>query len=334
MSGTKPSNTPLTAPRQGLTRAASYNAGLHIRDLHGAPPTPNEDYTTPVEIVTPEGKRVLIKNTGIVHTISHKNCVPTESALRLVATLFYNPSQSLITADGEEISVEKHDVNFGPYVSDMAMFEFTQTVDELLVPWKKWGTNHRCLDSAERPKVMEISLSMPEMLQLNELRRHTSLWHFERKWNVELVLQENNIFRRYKRLAVFDMDSTLIEQEVIDEIAKFLGVEDQVSVLFTPLRFIPPRVSNLLQSITARAMNGEIDFTESLRQRVTLLKGVPSTVFQELKSVITFAPGVRELCRVLKTLGYKLAVLSGGFVPLAEYVKEQLGFDYAHANNV
>lgn len=81
-------------------------------------------------------------------------------------------------------------------------------------------------------------------------------------------------------------------------------------------------------------MNGEIDFTESLRQRVALLKGVPSTVFQELKSVITFAPGVRELCRVLKTLGYKLAVLSGGFVPLAEYVKEQLGFDYAHANNV
>jgi len=316
MSGTKPSNTPLAAPRQGLTRAASYNAGLHIRDLHGAPPTPNEDYTTPVEIVTPEGKRVLIKNTGIVHTISHKNCVPTESALRLVATLFYNPSQSLVTAGGEEINVEKHDVNFGSYVSDMAMFEFTQTVDELLVPWKKWGTNHRCLDSVERPKVMEISLSMPEMLQLNELRRHTSFWHFERKWNVEIVLQENNIFRRYKRLAVFDMDSTLIEQEVIDEIAKFLGVEDQVS------------------SITARAMNGEIDFTESLRQRVTLLKGVPSTVFQELKSVITFAPGVRELCRVLKTLGYKLAVLSGGFVPLAEYVKEQLGFDYAHANNL
>ncbi|RPA97449.1 phosphoserine phosphatase serb [Choiromyces venosus 120613-1] len=316
MSQTGLSNTPLTTPRQGLARAASYSAALHVRDLHGAPPTPNEDLTTPVEIITPEGKRVLIKNSGIVHTVSHKNCAPTKSALQLVATLFYNPNQSLITADGEEIDVEKHDVYFGLYISDMAMFEFIQTIDELLVPWKKWGTNHRCLDSAEQPKAMEISLSMPEMLQLSELRRHTSLWHFERKWNVELVLQENNIFRRYKRLAVFDMDSTLIEQEVIDEIAKFIGVEDQVT------------------SITARAMNGEIDFTESLRQRVTLLKGVPSTVFQELKSVITFTPGARELCRVLKTLGYKLAVLSGGFIPLAEYVKEQLDFDYAHANNL
>ncbi|PWW80852.1 phosphoserine phosphatase serb [Tuber magnatum] len=316
MSRTEPSNTPPTAPRQGLARAASYNAALHIRDLHGAPPTPNEDLTTPVEIITPEGKRVLIKNSGIVHTVSHKNCVPTESALQLVATLFYNPNQSTITAVGEEIDVEKQYVDFGPYVSDMAMFEFIQTIDELLVPWKKWGTNHRCLDSAEHPKVVEISLSMPEMLELSELRRHTSLWQFERKWNVEVVLQENNIFRRYKRLAVFDMDSTLIEQEVIDEIAKFIGVEDQVS------------------SITARAMNGEIDFTESLRQRVALLKGVPSTVFQELKSVITFTPGVRELCRVLKTLGYRLAVLSGGFVPLTEYVKEQLNFDYAHANNL
>jgi len=246
MSWIEPSNTPLVAPGQGLTGAASYSAGLHIRDLHGAPPTPNEDHTTPVEIITPDGKRVLIKNSGIVHTVSHKNCVATESALQLVATLFYNPNQSLVTADGEEIGVERHDVNFGSYVSDMAMFEFIQTIDELLVPWKKWGTNHRCLDSSEHPKVMEISLSMPEMLQLNELRRHTSLWYFERKWNVELVLQENNIFRRYKRLAVFDMDSTLIEQEVIDEIAKFLGVEDQVSVLFAPLRFIPPRGSNLL----------------------------------------------------------------------------------------
>ncbi|CAZ80788.1 unnamed protein product [Tuber melanosporum] len=316
MSRTEPSNISPPAPRQGLARAASYNAALHIRDLHGAPPTPNEDLTTPVEIITPEGKRVLIKNSGIVHTVSHKNCVLTESALQLVATLFYNPNQSLITVDGEEINVEKQYVNFGPYISDMAMFEFIQTIDELHVPWKKWGTNHRCLDSAEHPKVMEITLSMPEMLHLSELRRHTSLWKFERKWNVELVLQENDIFRRHKRLAVFDMDSTLIEQEVIDEIAKFIGVEDQVS------------------SITARAMNGEIDFTESLRQRAALLKGVPSTVFQQLRSSITFTPGVRELCRALKTLGYKLAVLSGGFIPLAEYVKGQLDFDYAHANNL
>lgn len=81
-------------------------------------------------------------------------------------------------------------------------------------------------------------------------------------------------------------------------------------------------------------MNGELDFTESLRARVALLKGIPADIFERLKSVITITPGARELCRALKRLGYKLAVLSGGFVPLAEWLAGQLGLDYAFANNV
>lgn len=89
-----------------------------------------------------------------------------------------------------------------------------------------------------------------------------------------------------------------------------------------------------IQAITARAMNGELDFTESLRQRVALLKGTPATVFESLKPVITFTPGARELTRALKKLGYKMAVLSGGFMPLANYVKEELGLDYVYANTV
>jgi len=166
------------------------------------------------------------------------------------------------------------------------------------------------------PKVMEVTLSMPEMLQLDELRRHTNLWQFEKKWNVEVVLQESNVWRRNKRLAVFDMDSTLIEQEVIDEIAAKVGLREQVS------------------EITARAMNGELDFSQSLRERVALLKGTPVTVLDQVKSSITFTPGARTVCKALKTLGYKLAVLSGGFMPLAEYVKGELGLDYAFANNL
>lgn len=81
-------------------------------------------------------------------------------------------------------------------------------------------------------------------------------------------------------------------------------------------------------------MNGELDFSASLKERVGLLKGVPADVFDKLKSVITIAPGARELCRALKTLGYKMAVLSGGFQPLAEWLAEQLGIDYAVANHV
>jgi phosphoserine phosphatase len=88
------------------------------------------------------------------------------------------------------------------------------------------------------------------------------------------------------------------------------------------------------QEITERAMNGELDFAASLKERVALLKGVPADVFEKLKPILTISPGARELCKALKTLGCKLAVLSGGFQPLAEWLAGQLGIDYAFANHV
>lgn len=88
------------------------------------------------------------------------------------------------------------------------------------------------------------------------------------------------------------------------------------------------------QEITERAMNGELDFAASLRERVSLLKGVPADVFEKLKSVLTISPGAREVCKALKRLGCKLAVLSGGFQPLAEWLAGELGIDYAFANHV
>lgn len=90
----------------------------------------------------------------------------------------------------------------------------------------------------------------------------------------------------------------------------------------------------MMQEITERAMNGQIDFSESLRERVSLLNGVPADVFEKLKSVLTISPGARELCKSLKSLGCKLAVLSGGFQPLAEWLAGELGIDYARANHV
>lgn len=81
-------------------------------------------------------------------------------------------------------------------------------------------------------------------------------------------------------------------------------------------------------------MNGELDFSQSLQERVGLLKGVPADVFDKLKSVITISPGARELCKSLKALGFKMAVLSGGFQPLAEWLAGELGLDYAFANHV
>ncbi|KAK0333835.1 Phosphoserine phosphatase [Friedmanniomyces endolithicus] len=121
-------------------------------------------------------------------------------------------------------------------------------------------------------------------------------------------------------LAVFDMDSTLIQQEVIDELARAVGKYAQVS------------------AITDAAMRGEApytDFEASLRARVALLKGVPISIWDGLKEgTITFTPGGAELVRVLRALGWKTAVLSGGFMPLASWVKGVLGLDYAFANQL
>lgn len=166
---------------------------------------------------------------------------------------------------------------------------------------------------------MEVVFSPPpnpEYLPFVDLRKHETLYRFEREWNCEVVLQPESIYRRHKRLCVFDMDSTLIQQEVIDEIAAYVGVQDKVS------------------AITARAMNGELDFAASLKERVALLHGVPSDVFERLKLKVTITPGAPELCRLLKRLGFTLVVLSGGFQPLADWLASELGLDHAFANHL
>ncbi|KAF3987075.1 hypothetical protein FT663_04458 [Candidozyma haemuli var. vulneris] len=123
--------------------------------------------------------------------------------------------------------------------------------------------------------------------------------------------------RQDKKLFIFDMDSTLIYQEVIELIAAYANIEDKVA------------------EITERAMNGELDFNDSLRERVLLLKGIDaSTLWDELKLKLQITNGARELCKALKKLGVVMGVCSGGFTPLASFIKEQLGLDYAYANNL
>ncbi|KAF2842933.1 phosphoserine phosphatase serb [Patellaria atrata CBS 101060] len=176
----------------------------------------------------------------------------------------------------------------------------------------------RVLSQHDDPFVIEVQFTVPpnSTLTSRKLRTHEKSLVFEKEWGVEVVYQSETVYRRHKRLAIFDMDSTLIQQEVIDEIAKVIGVEDKVS------------------AITARAMNGELDFTASLRERCGLLKGIPSTVWEDLKPRITLTPGARNLIKSLKRLGYKTAVLSGGFTPLASWLATDLGLDYFFANHL
>lgn len=132
----------------------------------------------------------------------------------------------------------------------------------------------------------------------------------------DISLQEDNVFRRCRRLICFDMDSTLIETEVIDELAMRAGVGDQV------------------KAITESAMRGEIDFTESFKQRVALLEGLEESVMEDIARNLPITEGVERLMQVLKRTGYKTAILSGGFTYFGNYLKQRFGFDYVYANDL
>ncbi|KAJ3323960.1 hypothetical protein HDV06_000936 [Boothiomyces sp. JEL0866] len=160
---------------------------------------------------------------------------------------------------------------------------------------------------------LEISLVLSES---DYTQLAPKLFQFGQDTLIDVALQLDEPYRRHKRLIVFDMDSTLIRQEVIDELAREAGVYDKIA------------------PITESAMRGEIDFNESLRQRVGLLKDQPVEIIETVRGRIVFTDGAVELCRILKHLGYKMAVLSGGFMPLANYVKNTLKLDYAFANNL
>ncbi len=130
------------------------------------------------------------------------------------------------------------------------------------------------------------------------------------------VVQREDVFGRFKRLVVFDMDSTLVEQEIIDEIAKAAGVGEEV------------------HEITRRAMEGEIDFKEALRMRVKLLAGIRVEELEKIARNMRLTPGARELIQALKAMGCKVALISGGFTYFTDKLKEMLGLDYAFGNKL
>lgn len=133
---------------------------------------------------------------------------------------------------------------------------------------------------------------------------------------MDISFQEDSMYRRMRRLICFDMDSTLIETEVIDELAVRAGVGDQV------------------KAITESAMRGEIDFSESFRQRCALLKGLDVSVMQEIAENLPITEGVDRLMRILKKVGFKIAILSGGFTYFGNYLKQKYNIDYVYANEL
>lgn len=162
---------------------------------------------------------------------------------------------------------------------------------------------------------VEVIIQLPEGEHVAlELRR--ALMEATADLDIDLALQRETLSRRTKRLVIMDMDSTLIQIEVIDELARMHGVVDKVS------------------EITRRAMAGELDFEASLRERVSLLEGLEYERVLSLARDLPVTDGAREMLRVLRTLGYKTGVISGGFTFAANVLKEQLGLDYAYANQL
>ncbi|WP_010627297.1 phosphoserine phosphatase SerB [Halomonas sp. KM-1] len=133
---------------------------------------------------------------------------------------------------------------------------------------------------------------------------------------VDIAIQEDSIWRRHRRLVCFDMDSTLIQAEVIDELARRHGVYEEVA------------------AVTERAMRGELDFQQSFRERMAKLKGLDEAVLAEIAEELPLMDGVERLMKHLKRLGYRTAILSGGFTYFARHLQEKLGFDEIHANEL
>ena len=143
-----------------------------------------------------------------------------------------------------------------------------------------------------------------------------SLLELAHQYDIDIAFQEDNIFRRNRRLVVFDMDSTLIDAEVIDELAIEAGVGQQVA------------------DITEAAMQGKLDFKQSFEQRLALLKGLDASVLPEIAQRLRLNEGAEHLISTLKKLGFKTAIVSGGFSFFGEYLQQILGVDYVYANQL
>ena len=173
------------------------------------------------------------------------------------------------------------------------------------------------VDDAQPRFCVEFTATAPSAATLvDEDVVRTGLATLTDAGDVDVAFQHDSIFRRNRRLVAFDMDSTLIQGEVIDELAALAGADEQV------------------RAITEAAMRGELDFQQSFRQRVALLKGLPESALQQVIERIPLTDGAERLVATLRRLGYKTAILSGGFTFFGSVLQQRLGIDHLHANTL
>jgi phosphoserine phosphatase len=160
----------------------------------------------------------------------------------------------------------------------------------------------------------EVTIDTSDVKDLQDMRR--ALYQFSDQSGLDVSLRDYDIFEKPKQVVIFDCDSTIIQEEIIDELAKVAGVGETV------------------KEMTIKAMNGEMDYTEAVRKRVQLLKGLTVDQLEILTKGIHLTPGAEELISTLHRMGYKVGVISGGFTFFTDYLKEQLNLDYVFANEL
>lgn len=176
-------------------------------------------------------------------------------------------------------------------------------------------SGRQTLKRSEEKRAASVQLSLSGEVK-DIAAMHAEFLQISQEMDLDVAVQEDNIYRRSRRLVCFDMDSTLIQAEVIDELARVAGVGEQVA------------------AITEAAMRGEIDFSESFRRRMALLEGLEESVLAGIAEQLPITEGAARLIKHLRHLGYKVAILSGGFTYFANYLKEKLGIDYVYANQL
>ncbi|ORY55651.1 phosphoserine phosphatase serb [Pseudomassariella vexata] len=324
-----------------------------VEDLQGARVSPPKSFGPFNGVPSKDNPPRIVE--GGSYDFTHPNCAPRkgEKTNRLIATLIYKPrARASNTIPSPQLTASESDIpanlapttdinNFpleppagepepldhlyGSYISPLCITSFLHLMSNFPLPRgeTEMTSSHRCLDNPDHPRVVELSLSpapAADYLPLADLRKHELIYRFEREWNIDVALQPDTPWRRYPRLVVFDMDSTLITQEVIDLMAATMTE--------------PADLAHNIATITHRAMLGELEFDAAFRERVALLKGLPASIFEQLRPVLDITQGVPRLIKALKRLGVKTAVLSGGFLPLTSWLASELGIDHAYANEV
>jgi len=161
---------------------------------------------------------------------------------------------------------------------------------------------------------MEIVVDASEVTDIKAFRKR--LIRFMEGNGLDISLREHDLFQKPKRVVIFDVDSTIIKEEIINEMARVAGVGEDV------------------EKVTEKAMNGEMDFKQAVRQRVRLLKGLKADQLEKLSQGVTLTPGTEELISTLHSMGYKIGVVSGGFTFFTDFLKERLKLDYVFANEL